>query len=106
MEGKKDGRIQGAIERRLSKVIDPETGLDVMRMGLIRDLNVTRGEVSLVFRPSSPLSTFAIPLGAKIHAAVFSVEGVQRVLIRVENFFQAEELEELLNGKKPARPSH
>jgi len=100
MEGKKDGKIQSAIEKRLSKVVDPETGLDVMRMGLIRDLEVSGGEVSLTFRPTSPICPVAFSLGADIHDAVRSVEGVRRVVIRVENFDRAEELEHLLMEKE------
>ena len=39
----------------MSKVIDPETGIDVVRMRLVEDLEVDEaGRVRYRFRPSSP----------------------------------------------------
>ena len=102
MEGKNDAKTQSAIEKKLSKVKDPETGLDVMRMGFIRNLDVSRGRVSLLFRPSSPVCPPAFRLGADIREAVLSVTGVERVDIRVENFNRAGELERLLAGQGSA----
>lgn len=98
MQGKADAQIQGAVEKRLSKVVAPETSLDVLRMGLIRDLRVSNGEVSLTFRPSSVVCPLAFQLGVEIHNAVVSVDGVQHAVIHVENFIRAEELERLLCG--------
>lgn len=103
MEQRKDGKLQGTIEKRLAKLVDPETGLDVMRMGLIGDLQVRDGNVSLVFRPKSRLFRNAFRLGADIHDAVRSLPGVQRLVIRVEGLERAGELERALNshGDKP-----
>ncbi len=92
----KDARAQSAIEKGLSKIRDPETGLDVLRMGLVRNLNVSDGQVSLVFRPPARIGTEALDLGTRIHNAVRSVDGVRRVAIRVENCDRAGELENLL----------
>jgi metal-sulfur cluster biosynthetic enzyme len=48
--------LRAAILSRLSEVIDPETGVDVVRMRLIENLMVDiNGRVAYVFRPSSPL---------------------------------------------------
>jgi metal-sulfur cluster biosynthetic enzyme len=93
---RKDGRIQNAIEKRLAKITHPETGLDVMRMGMIRDLDVSAGEVSLVFRPASAACPEAFRLGADIREAVLSTHGVRRAVIRVENYDRAAELEQRL----------
>lgn len=99
MEGKKDGYTQSEIEKQLSKLVASDTGLDVMRMGLIRDLRVTRGNVSLIFRPTAAIAAVAFQLGAAILAVVRSVAGVRRVVVRVENFDRATELEQLLQEK-------
>ena len=48
--------VEKKIREALSEIIDPETGLDIMRMDLIHELSVGQdGIVSLVFRPSSPV---------------------------------------------------
>jgi metal-sulfur cluster biosynthetic enzyme len=66
-----------AILERLSTVIDPETGADVMRMRLIEDLAVdASGQVSYTIRPSSPLCPVAVFLAVQVKMVVASVPGV------------------------------
>ena len=89
--------VRSAIEKRLAGIIDPGAGLDVFRLGLVRDLEVSdKGEVSLVLRPSSPVCPVIFSLAPEIKEAIESVPGVARVLVRVENFNRAKELEALL----------
>jgi metal-sulfur cluster biosynthetic enzyme len=69
-------RLRAAILRKLSEVIDPETGVDVVRMRLIEDLAVDEsGRVRNKFRPSSPLCPIAVPLSLMIQAAVAQCQG-------------------------------
>jgi metal-sulfur cluster biosynthetic enzyme len=90
--------LEREVTGALSKVIDPETGLSVMRMELIHDLAVnTDGAVSLVFRPSSPICPMAYTLGNAIKKNLEAVPGVTSVAVLVENFREAGRLEELLN---------
>ena len=87
------------VEEALAKVIDPETGLSIMRMNLIHDLEVNSGgAVNLVFRPSSPLCPMAYALGGAIKKGISSLNGVSSVRIRVENFNRADHLESILNA--------
>jgi metal-sulfur cluster biosynthetic enzyme len=89
--------LRVAIERCLAELIDPGAGLDVMRMGLVRNLQVAGdGTVSLVFRPSSPVCPIAFSLAPAIREAVEAIPGVKTVRMRVENFKRAAELEALL----------
>lgn len=89
--------LHQAILERLSKVIDPETGVDVVRMRLIEDLTVNEdGYVTYKFRPSSPLCPIAVPLSLDIQHAVAEVEGVTGQDIEVVNFALAEELTQWL----------
>lgn len=82
---------------RLEQVIDPETGVDVMRMRLIEDLIVEQdGRVSYKFRPSSPLCPLAVPLAVKIRQAVAEVEGVRDQEIEVVGYVGADDLNRLL----------
>jgi metal-sulfur cluster biosynthetic enzyme len=85
--------LRQAILERLSKVIDPETGVDVVRMRLVEDLIVDdKGQVSYTFRPSSPLCPIAVPLSNSIQMAVAEVPGVISQDVKVIGFALSDEL--------------
>ncbi len=85
--------LRQAVVERLSKVIDPETGVDVVRMRLIENLKVNDdGHVSYVFRPSSPLCPIAVPLSNEIQLAVAEVPGVISQDLRIEGFALSDDL--------------
>jgi metal-sulfur cluster biosynthetic enzyme len=89
--------LETKVMQALTEVIDPETGLSIMRMDLIHGTEVTtEGAVSLVFRPSSPICPMAYSLANSIKEKVEAVKGVASVKIRVENFERAAHLESLL----------
>ena len=90
--------IREAVLDHLSTVIDPETGVDVVRMRLIEDLAVDEGGlVSYRFHPSSPLCPLAIPLALSIREAIAEVEGVTQQQIEVVGYLKAEELNAMLD---------
>lgn len=90
-------KLREAILERLSTVIDPETGVDVVRMRLIEDLEVNpEGYVSYKFRPSSPLCPIAVPLSLMIQGAIANVPGVTGQDIQIVGYIQAEELTAML----------
>jgi metal-sulfur cluster biosynthetic enzyme len=85
--------LRQAILERLSKVIDPETGVDVVRMRLIEDLITDdEGHVSYTFRPSSPLCPIAVPLSNSIQLAVAEVPSVTSQDVKVIGFALSDEL--------------
>jgi len=87
-----------AITERWQKVIDPETGADVMRMRLVEDLAIdSNGQISYIFRPSSPLCPIAVYLVQKIKHAAAEVPGVAGQQITVTGYVAAEELTKLIN---------
>jgi metal-sulfur cluster biosynthetic enzyme len=90
--------LEQAVVERLREVIDPETGVDVMRMRLIEDLDVEgeTGRVSYRFRPSSPLCPLAVYLALGIRDAVASVPGVTEQAIEVVGYVGADDLTALL----------
>jgi metal-sulfur cluster biosynthetic enzyme len=96
-------QLRSAILDRLSRVIDPETGVDVVRMRLIEDLAVDEsGTAWYKFRPSSALCPLAVPLAQAIQAAVDQVDGVTGQHMEIVGYIQADELNalirEALNG--------
>jgi metal-sulfur cluster biosynthetic enzyme len=85
------------VEEKLRQVIDTETGMDVMRMKLVRDLKVGQGgDVELTFRPSSVLCPLGFQLGINIKEAVLEVPGVKNVQVHVDGFIHAEQLKKIL----------
>jgi len=93
----KTDELKAAILARLAQVIDPETGVDVVRMRLIEDLTVDEhGHVTYKFRPSSPFCPIAVPLSLDIQHAVAEVEGVTSQNAEIVGIIQAEELTEWL----------
>lgn len=86
-------KLRQAILEKLATVIDPETGVDVVRMRLIEDLTVDdTGRVMYKFRPSSPLCPIAIPLSIAIQDAVAEVDGVSDQQVEIVGFVIQDEL--------------
>ena len=95
----KSNFLREAILERISTVIDPETGADVVRMRLIEDLVLDESGVAhYKFRPSSPLCPIAVSLALAIRNAVAEVDGVSGQQIEVVGYIRAAELNELLRG--------
>jgi len=89
--------VEQAAIQQLQQVIDPETGVDVVRMRLIEDLTVDEtGTVRYRFRPSSPLCPLAVTLALQIKEAVAQVEGVTEQEVEVVGYVGARALNALL----------
>jgi len=89
--------LREVVLARLSTVVDPETGVDVVRMRLIDDLAVDEAGVArYTFRPSSPLCPLAVALVLSIRQAVGEVEGVTGQEITVVGYVRAGELNAML----------
>ena len=90
--------LQNRIMQRLSRVVAPETGLGILRMGLVRDFVVDEqtGDVHLIFRPSSFLCPMTFKLAVDIKDAIKGIAGVNSLRITVEDFARARELNHLL----------
>ncbi len=83
----------------LKKVIDPETGVDVVRMRLILDLKIHEdGTAEYIFRPSSPLCPIALTLVLSIIEAIKEVEGVTDQKVTVIDYTGADELNKILRS--------
>ncbi len=81
----------------LEKVIDPETGSNVVRMGLVLDLTIhDDGTAEYIFRPSSPLCPIALTLVMSIIEAVKEVKGVTDQKVTVVDYVGEEQLNAIL----------
>ena len=90
-------RVCEAVLARLSTIMDPGMGVDVVRMRLIEDLTVDgEGVARYKFRPSSPLCPLAVSLALSIRQAVVEVEGVTDQEIEVVGHVRAAELNAML----------
>ncbi len=78
-----DNNLGKKIVEQLKTVLDPEASLDVVSMGLIHELEVEAGNVSLVFKPTVPTCPFGLEIASEIKKAVRSVEGVKNLKITV-----------------------
>ena len=91
--------LKKQILQRLSDVLDPETGIDVVRMHLLEDIKVLEdGTVLYIFRPSSYSCPFAVSLGIEILNAISEVDGVVDQKVTVVDYIQADTLNNLLNS--------
>lgn len=89
--------IDQEIIQKLRSVIDPETGVDVVRMQLVQNLSISEtGKVTYVFRPSSPLCPIAVPLALGIIQAISEVPGITGQSITVVDYIQADQLNDIL----------
>jgi len=91
--------LKKAILEKLTTVIDPETGVDVISMKLVQELQVDEaGKATYIFRPSSPLCPLAVSLALGIMDAIRSVEGVKDQDITVVDYIQADMLNKMLKS--------
>ncbi len=91
--------LESAIIEKLSKVLDPETGVDVIRMKLVEDIVIDEsGKASYTFRPSSPLCPIAVPLAMMIIEAINKVDGISGQSVTVVDYIEADKLNEMLRS--------
>jgi metal-sulfur cluster biosynthetic enzyme len=91
--------LEKAVIDKLSKVIDPETGADVIRMKLVLDLLIDEtGKATYTFRPSSPLCPIAVSLVVMIIQAIGEVEGITGQSVTVVDYVEADKLNEILRS--------
>lgn len=85
--------LREKIIQKLREVLDPETLVDVISMGLIRDLNVTEnGNVSLEFQPSSSVCPLALPLALDIQNSLKTLSEIKNLSVIIKNHQMADEV--------------
>jgi metal-sulfur cluster biosynthetic enzyme len=70
------------IMKALEKVIDPETGIDVVKMGMIKSVEEKAGSVKIKFRPTTPFCPMISYLTEDIKKAA-KLKGIKKVEVEV-----------------------
>ncbi|MBI5000231.1 MAG: metal-sulfur cluster assembly factor [Euryarchaeota archaeon] len=87
---------ENLVVEALKGVMDPHTGMNVYEMGLISELKIEGGNVSLNFTPTSPYCPMGIQLAVSIKQAIKEIEGVKDVKVTVQGHLQSKAINEML----------
>ena len=76
--------MKDKIMKALEGVIDPETGIDVVKMGMIKFVEVKEGNAKIKFTPTTPFCPMIGYLTDQIKQAAKSVKGIKEVEVEVK----------------------
>ncbi len=89
--------LKEKIIKKLGEVIDPGTNMDVINMGLIKNLIAADdGLVSFELHPSSPVCLLVYPLVIKIQESMKSLAEIKKLDITVRGHQMADEINQYL----------
>lgn len=80
----------------LRAVMDPHTGLSMWDMGLIHDMKIEGGQISLTFIPTSPFCPMGIQLAVAIKKALRKMKEINKVNVSIQGHMNAEEINKML----------
>ncbi|MHC1601412.1 MAG: metal-sulfur cluster assembly factor [Candidatus Nezhaarchaeales archaeon] len=89
--------LEKKVREALEKVVDPETGLNLVEMGCIKSISEKDGEVTIEFTPTSPFCPIAFFLAASIKEAAERVDGVKSVRVFSRGHMMDEQINEFVN---------
>ncbi|ADG13980.1 metal-sulfur cluster assembly factor [Methanocaldococcus infernus] len=82
----------------LKKVSDPHMGLNIVDMGLVKDLEVDEeGNVKFKIIPTNPMCMSALHMAVQAKEEVKKLEGVKKVDVKIEGHVMEDELNKILN---------
>ena len=88
-----------AVRTAAGSVPDPEVRRSIADLGLLDEVEVDGGRVTVHFHLTSPLcpANFAARIGKEIRRRVAAVQGVQSVEVILQDHFVQDELHRLIN---------
>lgn len=95
-------QLREKIINTLEQIIDPETGMDVISMGLIKNIDISEDmDVTVDFMPSSPVCPLVFHLAFDIRDSIRSLNGIKSLDVRVTGHDMSEEVNRMLKeGEK------
>ena len=89
--------LEDKVIQKLKDVIDPGTLTDIISMGLIKNLSVSGdGNVSLDFRPSSPVCPLALTLALDIKKSLKTLNEIKDLNVTIIDHQMADEVNRYL----------
>jgi len=87
------------IERRLSRIMDPELGRSITEMRLIDKLEVSEGIVKVDFHLTAPFCppVFALKIASDIKSTALSVGGVKGAVVTLRGHYLADAVNKQVN---------
>lgn len=94
-----------AVRKAAGSVPDPEVRRSIADLGLLDEVEVDGGRVTVRFHLTSPLcpANFAARIGKEIRRRVSAVPGVQSVEVVLQDHFVRDELHRLINVARAAK---
>ncbi|MFX1251403.1 MAG: iron-sulfur cluster assembly protein [Promethearchaeota archaeon] len=89
--------LKNKVIETLKSIRDPGTNIDLLKMDLVHDLEVTEDSVVFTFEPSSKICPLVFKLVFDIKNAINAISGMKKVDITVVNHIRADELNDLLS---------
>ncbi|MEM2541597.1 MAG: iron-sulfur cluster assembly protein [Candidatus Methanomethylicia archaeon] len=86
MNGLEDLEIKKAVKDAISKVIDPELGMSLVELGMIKNVYVKNDEVTIEMALTSPMCPLSSYLVNSVKEKAQSVKGVKKVDVRIVEF--------------------
>ena len=82
----------------LREIIDPHTNMSIYDMGLISDLAVSKGSISLTFRPTSPFCPLGVHLALNIKRRLEGLNNADKIEVNVAGHVHQEAINLELSG--------
>ena len=90
------------VRRIINAIVDPETGMTLGEMRMIKDLKENEpGVVTIRFKPSSPFCPIALKIALDIKNAATRVEGVRRALVYCRDHIMESAINKTVNEAEP-----
>jgi metal-sulfur cluster biosynthetic enzyme len=86
------------IKKKLRAVIDPETGINVVDMGLIEEVTANGDRAKIVFRPTSSFCPIAFYLAQQVKSVAESV--VKQAEVCVRGHMMEDQINRTVNAAK------
>ncbi|NWG09493.1 MAG: DUF59 domain-containing protein [Nitrososphaerales archaeon] len=87
------------VMEELSNVIDPEIGMSIVDMGLVDEVKIDRGKVSVNFHLTAPFCppVFAMMIAKDIKDRLSRMAGVNSSEVKLVGHMMADEINETIN---------